>query len=400
MVIDEKFWVYANVGGQLTLNGEKCRLKGINWAGFENKEMIVQCLWIQSMEDHFKSLAEIGVNAIRIPVSAEFMEYIVDDEKMKEITIGGNDGSKGQPKVCPKIAKQTDFPFDTDLDGQSPRHGFDKFMKLAYKYNMIVMVDNHSFVGMGPVGSACKTEGEDVTNTSESNKLVILETPVKNLYGKPVTYPLAKMTEVWSNFAKFLLQYPNAFACDIKNEPHGVTLATIIPQYEAIAAGIMAANPRVMIVVEGTDGTIGGWGNGFEELSKTPITKIPNEKLIYGPHQYGKINMKETTAKEWDIMYGHIKKTNPDACMMIGEWGQGAGHAKEGGEFATAYAEYIDKSGFDSFYWAYQFTSADTVNLTGKEGTVIPGSKLDEDVKKYMKMATPVPALPRFPPQQ
>jgi aryl-phospho-beta-D-glucosidase BglC (GH1 family) len=404
MTIDETFWTYGISGGQLTLNGQKCRLRGVNWSGFENKDMIVQMLWHKSMEHWFEKLKEIGINAVRIPVSAEFMEYIVDDEKMSLITIGGKDGTEpgntAKEVVCPKIARQTSFNFDPDLDLQTPRHGFDKCMKLAYKYNMIVMIDNHTFPAMEKPdnwNNTCKTKGIASTNTDAMNTAVVMDQSAEGLFGKPVSYPIAKITEVWSNFAKYLLQYPHVFACDLKNEPHNVPLKQVFEHYDAIAAGVMAANPRVMIAIEGTGGTKGGWGNGFESLPTTPL-KIPKPKLIYAPHQYGEINtpgQPPTTATDWDLMYGFIPKTDPDACLMIGEWGEAL---QKDGTWPTDYAKYIDKSGFDSFYWALQWTGADTKNLTtqdsAKEGLFVP------EIVQHIKIATPTPTLPTFPPQK
>ncbi len=59
----------------MTLNGQNTYIKGVNWYGFEEKQMLPELLFNVSMESVFKTLASINVNAIRVTVSAEFLQY-------------------------------------------------------------------------------------------------------------------------------------------------------------------------------------------------------------------------------------------------------------------------------------------------------------------------------------
>jgi endoglucanase len=388
LTVDETFWQYQVKAGRLHLNGVPCRLNGINWAGFENREMVVQPLWKASMEDCFKLISESGFNAIRIPVSAEFMEHF-DDERIK---IGG---PKGGDKYA-GIAKQTDLDFDADLDGKPPIIAFDKFLKLAYKHQMLVMIDLHSFPAMDP--------DKGITNTSDFNKSITMTASDKmGIFGTPLSYTLDKVAELWAKLAKFLVDYPHVFGADIKNEPHdAIKWEDWASGVETVGEAILKANPRMCIVAEGIEagGGVGGWGNGLSGVKTRPIKlSVPN-KLIYSPHQYGDAINAQSIEANWEKNFGFITDDDPNACVMIGEWGMGKEEAKDAG-FGEKFAAYMEKKKYDSFYWAFQYTSADTVNLTGTGGKelVEKGIKADPKVVAVTQTAMKSKSLPTFPAQ-
>jgi aryl-phospho-beta-D-glucosidase BglC (GH1 family) len=388
--VDEAFWTYTIKGGKVHLNGVECTLNGINWAGFENKEMVPQPNWLYSLEDMFKLLQEHQINAIRCPVSAEYMQYFKDER----VTIGGTASD------CPKFAKQTDLLFDTDADMKPAVYLLDKFLKLAYKCNMLVMFDLHSFPGQGEAGP-CKELGTAATNISDFNSTIVLPASkgVKNMFGEVMEFTPESLGKVIGDFCKFLLGYPHVFCYDIKNEPHNsIKFPELMDAYEVIAKEIIAANPRMLIAIEGIEGTKGGWGNNFTGLKERPC-KIDKSKVIYAPHQYGKgVNQQETGPPDWDANFGFIKKDDPEACIMIGEWG--IAHANDG-TFGADFAAYINERKFDSFYWAFQHTSADTYNMLGIAGKENDKTKpvATPEVAEVIKIAIPKPVLPPFPPQ-
>jgi hypothetical protein len=159
-----------------------------------------------------------------------------------------------------------------------------------------------------------------------------------------------------------------------------------------------------MVAIEGIEGLndMGGWGNGLSGL-KERQSKLPLNKIIYAPHQYGlAIKDNNSTETGWDANYGFIKKTDSNALVMIGEWARGKKEGVDDGEsFPEPFAKYIDARGYDSFYWATQHTSSDTYNFLGIAGTANSETKIvpTPEVLKYMNIAVPNPVVPPFPAQ-
>ena len=283
-------WKYKVVGKHMTLNDKNVRLRGINWYGFEEKQMMPEMLYYESMDSIFKKLKAKNINAIRIPFSAEFLRYYNDkDAKVGSagtvIHAGTTPGSvvikevKGNELVTvtnnPNMVKYSYIAKDTDFNGKSPKYVLDEFLKMAYQYNMLVMVDLHT-IGATPRWNdhaihanthlEIKTPAliDEIIPTSDikKNKMSV-DNFKKEQAGKPGktvapylvkltdfvfagkeptlydTYPyrdikqvnMLKFTEKeimdrWVEFATYLKQYPHVYAMDLKNEPHSSPTAT------------------------------------------------------------------------------------------------------------------------------------------------------------------------------
>lgn len=357
---DRSKWKYAIVAGKFTLNGTPLVLKGVNWHGFENQEFFPQPLWDISMETGFKELAKNGVNAVRVPVSGELMMNIGNPDLLLGGTI---------PKP-PKFAKQTDINFDKDCEGKPMSVAFDKFLKLAYKYNMLVMIDLHVFKAAPP------------HNNDYSNASYEFAQELQGVMKKPISFPKATVKKLWADFAKYLLKYPHVFGADLKNEPHQPPWKDWSKAASEYGKAVLAENPHLFIVVEGVNEDESGWGGALSGVKDAPVdVGVPN-KIIYSPHRYGpglRDDIKETSEASWDKHFGYLSDSGH--CLMMGEWGLGNKH--DDYAFNKKLAAYMQKKGINGFYWTFSYSSGDTVNILKKGST---DTKLLTNEKSYELM--------------
>ena len=363
---DRTNWNYSLANGKLNLNGKPLNLNGVNWYGFENKEMMPQMLWSFPMEAYFELLEEKKFNAIRVPISAEFMLFLEDPE-----VCVGNQGKA-------KIAEQGKLVGDADIDGKSPAAAYDKFLRLAYKYNMLVMIDLHTFL------HSDYRPGVNRLNNHLSNKSYEYKSDEKNgIKKQAVDFSLSKIADLWKNHAKWLLKYPHVFGADIKNEPHDVPWTAWANAVETIGNAIHEVNPHIFIIVEGNDdqkpdpGTDASktppcWGASLGGVRKRPIILTKTDKVIYSPHQYGYAVDGSGMSKEedWETNWGYLKTTNK-LPLMMGEWSMSNKPDRKADDkvFHENLLAYMAKLDVESFFFSINNSSSDTVGLVGTAGS-------------------------------
>ena len=204
--------------------------------------------------------------------------------------------------------------------------------------------------------------------------------------------------ENWTRDLAFVAQQyahlPHFFAIDIYNEPHGlvrwdagdasITNSNLYwkPAAELASAAILAANPNLMIFVQGINGNFDGiedsniptnWGENFQPQAYQPLN-IANNKLVLTPHTYGPdVSMKSSfnvaafpafpanLPADWEKLFGQFSQTH---AVVIGEWGGKYGQGTGGQQDITwqnTFVEYLLKKGIsNSFYWCYTPDSFDS----------------------------------------
>ena len=370
-------WKYEIKDKKLHLNGQPVNIKGINWYGFEEKSMIVEMLYATTMDDIFKLLAEDKINALRVPVSAEFMQHFCDSngklgEKGVIIRIPKDKPNSTEPVkytienqqevAAPSeknIVKYSGIMKEPELIGKPPVVALDKFLKLAYKYNMLVMFDLHTMNATPPwndnvMSAGWKLEVPEANRAKLFNKLSPPDMTESKPNSKKISdfyypnpqvvffqsYPYRDISQkkllnfseddivnLWKSFSKFCLDYPHVFAMDLKNEPHSKETAPADEPWQGLMSevhgpgfkitwdnwsdacvkmgkGVLEGNPNVLIVVEGLDDVQDStnWGSGFSTMGEANAQKLEaafGNKLIMSPHQYGTLAGKydETTGK-------------------------------------------------------------------------------------------------------
>jgi aryl-phospho-beta-D-glucosidase BglC (GH1 family) len=180
------------------------------------------------------------------------------------------------------------------------------------------------------------------------------------------------------------------FAVDLYNEPHGPVRWSSgdpnstdpsnfwKPAAESAAAAILAANPNLLIFVQGTAGNHDGrertgipinWGEDLQAEAYLPLA-IPADKLVLAPHTYGPdLYMKSTfsspdfpanLAANFEILFGQFYPEHP---VVVGEWGGKYGTGRSGQldvQWADAFVDWMVSMGMsDTFYWSYTPNSGD-----------------------------------------
>jgi hypothetical protein len=184
---------------------------------------------------------------------------------------------------------------------------------------------------------------------------------------------------------------PRFLGIDIYNEPNGIVrwstgdanMANPIYFWktaaEAAAAAVLAANPNLLVFVQGINGNFDGrentgipmnWGEDFQPQAYQPLS-IVTSKLVLTPHTYGPdvyvktsfaaANFPANLAADWEMLFGQFSTVHP---VVVGEWGgkygQGTGGQADA-SWQNAFVDYLLSKGIrSSFYWCYTPNSGDT----------------------------------------
>jgi endoglucanase len=338
---------FAKDGKILNEKGERTRIKGVNWFGFETNIYTVHGLWSVSMDSLFKFLKDNRFNAIRVPVSLEMVL------KMDELKSTGIDTT-----VNPALA------------GVTASKALDVFIAKCKDNGMLVLLDMHVHTASGPI--------EDLLWTN--------------------TYSEKDWIDGWKKLVTRYQQHPHVFACDLKNEPHGsATWAKGDPRTdwakaaERIAAAIHNINPKLLIFVEGIENPEAPqygsfWGGNLSDVNKYQIKLNVQNKLVYSPHVYGPTVFMQQYFNDstfpknmpaiWEQQFGFIKSKNIGT-LVVGEWG---GRMEKGSLdeiWQNTLGEWMKSKDIDSFYWSLNCNSGDTKGLVEDDWKTPVQNKLD-----------------------
>lgn len=198
------------------------------------------------------------------------------------------------------------------------------------------------------------------------------------------TRDLAFVARRYANLDHFL-------GIDVYNEPNGVVRWSTgdanagNPIYfwkaaaERASAAVLAANPKLLVFVQGINGNFDGrensnvpmnWGEDFQPQAYQPLD-IPDDKLVLSPHTYGPdvymkssfsaSNFPANLAAHWDTLFGQFHQKHS---IVIGEWGGRYGNGSGGqmdAVWQNAFVDYLISKGLrNGFYWSYTPNSGDT----------------------------------------
>ena len=351
-------WLYTDGNRIVDKDGKQVWLTGVNWFGYNTGTNTFDGLWNSQLKPSVEAIADHGFNLIRVPISAELINQWASGE---------------YPKANYNNA------YNTELNNMNSLEIFDYFLKLAEENGIKVMPDIHSAE----------------TNASGHN--------VNLWYTSKVS-----AEEFYSALEWMADRYKNndtIIAFDLKNEPHGKPYegdgAAIWNDSkdannwkyvaETAAARILAKNPNVLILVEGTeiypidlasnsdyhstnekDYYFNWWGGNLRGVKDYPIDlgKYQN-KLVYSPHDYGPTVYKQpwfegsytfdSLMKDcWMDNWFYIHK-NGTAPLLIGEWG---GFMREPNlTWMTYMRQLIKENKLNHTFWCFNANSGDTGGL-------------------------------------
>ena len=351
-------WLFTDGNRIVDKNGKRVWLTGVNWFGYNTGTNTFDGLWNSQLKPSVEAIADHGFNLIRVPISAELI----------------NQWAAGEyPRANYNNA------YNPELNNMNSLQIFDYFLKLAEENGIKVMPDIHSAE----------------TNASGHN--------VNLWYTSKVTVEDYYSALEW--MADRYKDNDTIIAFDLKNEPHGKPYegdgAAIWNDSkdannwkyvaETAAARILAKNPNVLILVEGTEiypmdlaansdyhstndkeYYFNWWGGNLRGVKDYPIDlgKYQN-KLVYSPHDYGPTVykqpwfegsytfdslMKDCWRDNW--FYIHENNTAP---LLIGEWG---GFMREPNlTWMTYMRKLIKDNKLNHTFWCFNANSGDTGGL-------------------------------------
>lgn len=349
-------WLFTDGNKIVDKDGKQVWITGVNWFGYNTGTNTFDGLWNSRLEPTVKGIADHGFNLIRVPISAQLI----------------NQWAAGEyPKANYNNA------YNEELNSMNSLEIFDYFLVLAEKNGLKVMPDIHS--------AETDASGHNV------NLWCTDKVSVEDYYSA-----LEWMAERYKDNDTIL-------AFDLKNEPHGKpnegTKAAIWNDSkdannwkyvaETAASRVLAKNPNVLILVEGTeiypikkggdyssansdDYYFNWWGGNLRGVAEYPIDLGQYQnKLVYSPHDYGPTVyqqpwfqgdytydslMKDCWNDNW--LYIHNDKIAP---LLIGEWG---GFMREPNlTWMTYMRQLISNYHLNHTFWCLNANSGDTGGL-------------------------------------
>lgn len=348
-------WLHTDGNRILDKNNKQVWLTGVNWFGYNTGTNIFDGLWNSELESSVKAIADHGFNLIRVPISAQLI----------------NQWAAGEyPRANYNQA------YNTTLNDMNSLEIFDYFLVLAEKNGMKVMPDIHS--------AETDASGHNV------NLWYTSKVSVEEFYSA-----LEWLADRYKDNDTII-------AIDLKNEPHGKPFegsgaaiwndSTAANNWkyvaEQAAKRILAKNPNVLIMVEGTeiyskkngdysstnekDYYFNWWGGNLRGVKDYPVNLGKyQDKLVYSPHDYGPTVFEQPWFKGnytydslmndcWrdNWLYIHTDNTAP---LLIGEWG---GFMREPNlTWMTYMRQLIKNYHLNHTFWCFNANSGDTGGL-------------------------------------
>ena len=350
-------WLYTDGSKIFDKDGKEVWLTGVNWFGYNTGTNIFDGVWNCNLENSLTSIADHGFNLLRIPFSAELI----------------NKWAAGSYPTA-----NFNGALNSKLSGMNSLEIFDYVVTLCEANGLKIMIDIHSAEtnAMGHTVNLWYTQ-----NVSTAQYYAALE---------------------W--ITKRYKNNDTIIAIDLKNEPHG-------KEYEGSAAAIwnnstspnnwkyvaetaakkvLAINPNLLIMVEGTeiypknpktnnftssnagDYYYNWWGGNLRGVEDYPLNlgRYQN-KLVYSPHHYcptvyeqpwfkGGYTYQSLMNDCWHDNWFYIYEDNI-APLLIGEWG---GFMKEPNLTWMTYMRQLIKTyHLHHTFWCFNANSGDTGGL-------------------------------------
>ncbi len=403
-------WLHA-VGSRLyDKDGNEVWLTGANWFGFNCGENCVHYLWSVDVDDALSSIADHGINVLRIPISTELIYSWMNGTP--------NPVSSVQANNDPAYTINPDF-CDANGDLKDSMQIFDIIMAKCKTYGLKVILDIHS--------PTAHNSGHNYNlwyyhpDAGSSDTMAIMPD------GTEVTSEMWQDTLVW--IAGKYSNDDTIIAYDLKNEPHGKGQeGSAAAKWDGstdennwayaskkCADAIQEVNPNALIFIEGVEQHVrndsftwgqpdsktnppyypGWWGGQFRGVRDYPITLEASgtSKIVYSPHDYGpSVYPQSWFEKDFttqtlldDYWYDTWAFINAEDIgpLFIGEWG---GHmdGAENQKWMELLRDYMIDNHINHTFWCLNTNSGDTGGLWTSMGfTPSAGSTIEWDTEKY-----------------
>lgn len=369
-------WLHVNENAEIVdMNGNPVWLTGCNWFGFNVGSQVFDGVWSQNMHSMLTQIADHGFNFLRVPMSTEILLQ----------------WKNGDPDPAPpKVNEYTNPELTLEgIEGGTVMYSFDiwnQAVEWCRELGIKIMIDIHS--------AETASAGHQVS----------------------IWYTDKFSTEDWCTalewFADYYKDDDTILAIDLKNEPHGTadTPNTMAKwddskdptnwKYaaETCAARVLAKNPNLLIMVEGTEvypkfeeGADWNsqnidysrypysyyhhtwWGGNFRGAKDYPIDLGEfQSQLVYSPHDYGPLVYdqswfydgftQETLINDcWYDNWFFIQDTGM-APLFMGEWG-GFMDGDRNEAWMVYLRDFMIEHRIHHTFWCFNENSGDTGGL-------------------------------------
>jgi len=344
---------YFTQGGKIfDPGGQEIQVRGVSHHGFNSPILQPQFLWSMGWKEQIAQMKSLGFNAIRLPFVPDTLYNTTPVDQLSYI----------------------DAALNPEMIGKTPLQALDLWMAEADRQGMYILLDFHSVSMVRQYATWFLSDPADF-----------------NLVYNKQAYTKENWTRDLVFVAQRYASLSHFFGIDIYNEPNGIVrwsagdanVSNPIYYWKAAAelasAAILAANPRLLIIVQGINGNYDGrensnvamnWGEDFQPQAYAPLA-IPNDKLVLSPHTYGPDVFVKSSfsapsfpanlAADWDTLFGQFSRTQ---AVVIGEWGGKYGQGTGGQQDITwqnAFVQYLLSKGMSNgFYWCYTPNSFDS----------------------------------------
>jgi endoglucanase len=343
---------YSVITGKIyDASGQEVQIRGISHQGFNSTILQPQFLWSMGWKEQIAQMKSLGFNAIRVPFVPDTLYNTTPVDQLSYVDPGKN----------------------PEFIGKTPLQALDLWMAEADRQGMYILLDFHS------VSKLRQYPTWFVSNPADFNLIYNQQAYTKDNWLRDLAFVATRYAAL-----------PHFFAIDVYNEPNGVVRWSAgdpfmtdsnnfwKPAVEAAANAILAANPNLLVFVQGVSGNFDGieknlvinWGEDFQPQSYQPLN-IPTNKLVLSPHTYGPdVAMLPSFSDpaypanlttDWDTLFGQF---SPAFAVVPGEYGGRFGQGGQGVkdvQWQSAFVDYlIKKDMHNSFYWCYTPNSSDT----------------------------------------
>jgi aryl-phospho-beta-D-glucosidase BglC (GH1 family) len=343
---------HTQAGKIYDASNQEIQLRGISHYGFNALILQPQFLWAMGWKQQIAQIKSLGFNAVRLPFVPDTLYNTTPVNQLSYI----------------------DASLNPELIGKTPLQAMDLWMAEAERQGLYVLMDFHS------VSMQRQYPTWFVSNPADFGLM----------YNKQA-YTKENWTRDLAFVAKRYAHLPRFIGIDVYNEPNGIVRWSTgdanmsdpanfwKPAAEAAAAAVLAANPNLLVFVQGINGNFDGkentnipmnWGEDFQPQAYQPLA-IQTGKLVLTPHTYGPDVFQKTSFSaadypanlpaHWDALFGQFAQKIP---VVVGEWGGKYGTGTGGQKDITwqnAFVDYsISKGMRSSFFWCYTPNSFDT----------------------------------------
>jgi endoglucanase len=263
----------------LDQSGKPLRLTSVNWYGFDEKEYVVGGLDHAPLATIIQEIVGLGVNSVRLPWANETLEK--------------------NPRV-PDYAVKANPQFR----GKRAMEIMDAVIRALADARIMVILDNH----VSRADWCCsEKDGNGLWYNAE--------------------YPETAWLRDWQKIVRRYKNEPWVVGADLRNElRNGAAWGGSDPKFDWHAAAerggnaVLAANPRLLIMVEGPE-----YSTNFAGFDKLPVRLKMADRLVYSPHAYNidrhPFASYDELKQVYDARAGFLLHVEPGVPLWVGEFG-------------------------------------------------------------------------------